>query len=846
MRYSAIKKIADNRLTVQNMIIKSKKKLSIELTDKQAVYPVFPLQTGILFPGTMITIQVGRKENLDLLDKNNSPNKKFVCAYSPHIKKSDEASAPIHQVGVLAVIRDIKIGAGNSVVATIEGLRRVSISEIIKTSPYIISKVDMIQPSKKVPKNLQAQMDEVIEVVSKIASIDETYSEEHIRVLKMSLEDPSLMADTAVSLFRLSLHTQQEILETVDLNARFELLLKHLNAELNRVATVHRIQSNVEKTFEDEQEKSFLRQQLHEIKKLLGEEFIEEEISAQYRNRIKNNNSLPQDVSTRALIEADRLGQLSTASAEFGVTKNYLDWLLQLPWNKSTPESYKINDIERVLSTGYYGPKQIKELIVQKLSLRKHLGGINDGPTLCLIGAPGTGKAAIARAVATALGKDFIRVSVGGISEVNELKGTSRTFLGAMPGKIIQTLRDSGSCDPVMLIEDIDYFNIENDSTVNMALLEAVDNRLNSKFLDNYIGLPFDLSKVLFICSVRSYEEIPEQFIPRFELVELPGYIEREKIVITKRYILPKLFKKHGVTKTDLKISDKILAQIITTYTQEAGLLGLSQQLEKIFRKVLLEKVTNKKKKWILTDKNLESYLGLPYFNPEIAEKEPEIGMAAGLAWTGAGGDLMFIEGLKMRGEGQITSTGSLGEVMKESIQAAHSYVRSKADAIGIDFNDFNEFDIHIHFPSGAIPKDGPSAGVTVCLVIASILSERPIRNDIAMTGEVTLRGRVLQVGGIKEKVSAAYRAGIYHVAIPKANQKEIKDLPKEILRKVKISYLEKVDDLFKLCLLDFTPSVFTLEKIFADEIKKAKKKSKTSQSKTTKTKAAKKKTSKK
>ncbi len=824
------------------MIIKTKKKLSIEVTDKQAVYPVLPLQTGILFPGTMITIQVGRKENLELLKRCENGSKKFVAAYSPHAKRIEDSISPVHQIGVLAVVRDIKESAGNSVVATIEGLKRVSLNEIQKTTPFITAKIDLLQSSKRVPRNLKEKIEEVLQVVSEITTIAPTYSDEHLRVLKMSQEDPSLMADTAASLFRLSLDTQQELLEYVDLSLRFKLLLKHLNAELNRVATLHRIQTNVEKTFEADQEKSFLRQQLREIKKLLGEEFLEEEISIEYKNKIKLNNMLPGEVAARALIEADRLSQLSTASAEFGVTKNYLDWLMQLPWKKSTPEIYKVDDIEKVLSTGYYGPKQIKDQIIQKLSLRKHLGGIDDGPTLCLIGAPGTGKAAIARAIATALGKEFVRVSVGGISDASELKGTLRTFLGAMPGKIIQTLRDAGTSDPVMLIEDIDYFNIENDSSVNMALLEAVDSRLNSKFLDNYIGLPFDLSKVMFICSVRSYEEIPEQFIPRFELLELPGYIEREKIVITKRYILPQLLKKHGLTKSEFKLSDKILAQLIATYTQEAGLLGLSQQLDKIFRKILLEKVTRKKKKWILTENNLETYLGLPYYIPEIAEKEPEIGIAAGLAWTGAGGDLMFIEGIKMRGEGQITSTGSLGEVMKESIQAAHSYVRSKADALGIDFNDFSEFDIHIHFPSGAIPKDGPSAGVTVSLVLASILSERPIRNDIAMTGEVTLRGRVLQVGGIKEKVSAAYRAGIYHVAVPKANENDIKELPKEILRKTKISYLEKVDDLFKLCLLDFTPSTFTLEKIFADEVKKAKRKSRAAKTKITKAKAAKKK----
>jgi len=402
-----------------------------------------------------------------------------------------------------------------------------------------------------------------------------------------------------------------------------------------------------------------------------------------------------------------------------------------------------------------------------------------------------------------------------------------------MPGKIIRTLQNAGSCDPVILIEDIDYFNMDNDSSVNMALLEAIDIRRNSRFLDSYLGVPFDLSKVFFICSVRSWEEIPEQFIPRFEIIELPGYIEKEKMVIAKRYIIPNLLNKHGILKSELKLSDKVLAAIINGYTQEAGLVGFAQQVEKICRRIALSKQSTKKKSWKLEEEDLEKILGSPLYIPEKAEKEPEIGTATGLAWTGSGGDLMFIEGLKMKGDGQIITTGSLGDVMRESIQAAHSYVRSKADMLAIDHDDFNHFDIHIHFPSGAIPKDGPSAGVTVSLVIASVMSERPIRNDVAMTGEVTLRGRVLPVGGIKEKVSAAFRAGIYHIVLPKENQKDLRDLPKEIVRKSRFSFIERVDDLFELCLLDFTPSAFSLEKVFAEELKKARDKDKSSKKKT-------------
>lgn len=528
-------------------------------------------------------------------------------------------------------------------------------------------------------------------------------------------------------------------------------------------------------------------------------------------------------------MEADRLAQLPSASAEYGVTTNYLDWLLSLPWCIEQHHDYEIADAQRVLSEEYFGSAKIREQILERLSVRKLLGGASEGMTLCLVGGPGTGKASLTRAISKVLGKEFIRISVGGISEVVEINGSPRTYLGALPGKIISTFRRAQSCDPVILIEDIDYFNLDNDSSVNQALLDAVDSRRNSEFLDNYLGIPFDLSKVFFVCSVRSFEEIPEQFLPRFELVEIPGYIEKEKIQIARKYIIPKLLVKHGLKKSEFKISDKTLTSVIGGYTREAGLLGFSQQIEKIFRKIALQKAAKKTRKvYAITGRNLETYLGQTIFILEKAFTTPEIGTATGLAWTGAGGELMFIEGLKMRGEGRIITTGSLGDVMRESIQAAHSYVRSKADVLGIDFADFNEFDIHIHFPSGAIPKDGPSAGVTVCLVIASVMSERPIRNDMAMTGEATLRGRVLPVGGIKEKISAAYRAGILSIAMPKENAKDIKELPAEIQQKCKFHFIERVDELFELSLLDFTPSAFTLEKVFAEEINKAKSKRKT------------------
>lgn len=807
-------------------IIKSKSTLSILASDSEEILPVLPLQTGVLFPEMMLTLQMGRPDNLELIKFCLDGNRDFVASYTTR-GSDDDGDIKIHEVGVLAVIRDSRPGPGKSLVVTIEGIRRVIIKKINKQAPYIEAVINSLQPQTSVSKKLGDYVDKVISITREIIQLDPGYSPEQLNVIKMNQKDPSLLADKAASIFHFPLASKQKLLECVNIADRYEKLLENLNAELSRAATSHNIEENVKTTIEEEQKRNYLKQQLFEIRRQLGEDLSEEKEAAHFRRKIKNNPELPTEVIGRANIEIDRLANISQASAEYGVTKNYLDWILALPWGRCNPEDYEIADVKKTLEADYYGPSAIKDAVLQRLSVRKLLGGVNEGPTLCLVGASGTGKASLAKAIAHALGKEFIRISVGGISEVSEIKGSTRSFLGAMPGKIIRTLREAGSCDPVVLIEDIDYFNMDNDSSVNMALLEVIDSRWNSKFLDRYIGIPFDFQKIFFICSVRSYEEIPEQFIPRFEVIELPGYIEKEKIVISKRYLIPKLLKKHGLLKSEIKISDKILTKIIIDYTMEAGLLGFSQQIEKLFRKIALEKSEKKKTNWFINEKNVEAYLGQAVFIPERAVSAPEIGTAAGLAWTGSGGDLMFIEGLKMKGEGQIFTTGSLGEVMRESIQAAHSYVRSKADVLGIDANDFNNFDIHIHFPSGAIPKDGPSAGITVCLVIASVMAERPIRNDIAVTGEVTLRGRVLQVGGIKEKISAAYRAGINHVALPKENMKDTRDLPREILRKTKFTFIERVDELFEVCLLDFTPSSYTLEKIFAEEIEKVKKRNK-------------------
>lgn len=812
------------------MIIRSQQRLPLATAATEVEYPVLPLMTGVLFPGSHLILQVGRPENVRLVEDCFNAKREFVASYC-HTEVATPTEAPIHQVGVLAAVRDLTDGPGGSRMVTLEGIRRVSIARLSSDGAALTGGVYVIDSPPFVAKQIRARMDEVIGIAKEITHLDPIYSPEVSNVLQMSAADPSLFADRVAATFHFSLGAKQELLEAVHLDIRYERLVHFLNAELSRVATMLNINENTRKRIESEQHRYYLKQQLYEIRRQLGEDMTEEKEAARFRNLLKTSGQFPPDVVARARIEIDRLSQLSPASAEYGVTKAYLDWLLNLPWAKTGSEDYEIAEAAKILASDYYGSHALREQILQRLSVRKLLRGADEAPTLCLVGAPGTGKASLAKAIARALGKEFVRISIGGVKDMTEIKGSARTFLGALPGRLVRMLREAGTSDPVALIEDLDYFNVDNDSSVNMALMDAIDARRNARFLDHYIGLPIDLSRVFFICSVRSYEELPEQFMPRLEIIELPGYIEREKVIIARKFIIPKMLKRHGLSRSDLRMNEKTLTRIITSYTQESGLVGFSQQIEKICRRIALEKADHKKAIWQVTEKNLGTYLGTAPFIPERPEKQPEIGIAAGLAWTGNGGELMFIEGLKMKGNGEIITTGSLGDVMRESIQAAHSYIRSKADMLGIDFADFNESDIHIHFPSGAVPKDGPSAGLTVCLVLASVMAERPIRNDIAMTGEITLRGRVLPVSGLKEKVAAAYRAGILNLAVPKENEKDTKELPREILKHTKFHFIDRVDELFELCLLQHRPSAQALQKVFTSAVARARARKKSRQS---------------
>ena len=551
-----------------------------------------------------------------------------------------------------------------------------------------------------------------------------------------------------------------------------------------------------------------------------GEAGLQEKEVVGLKERIKAA-SLPPYVKKQAFLEAERLRLISTASAEYGMVTTHIDWILSVPWKKESGGEVDIDKLERTLKEEFFGQEKVKENILQLFSVRKLKKDLK-GIILCFAGPAGTGKTSLGIALAKALDRKFVRVSVSGVRDEAEIKGTRSTFTEAYPGKILSAIREAKCTNPLIMIENIDKIAAENlKGDPATALTEALEPEKNAGFLDHYLGLPYDLSEAIFITTALVADEIPASLQDFVEIIEFSGFIEEEKLEIAKKFILPMLLKRHGLTDRDLRFTDGALKKVIRQYTVEAGIRSLDREMESICRRCARAKTSQGFSKSIVTVDNLEEYLGNPVYIPDIIPKQPEIGVAIGLAWTEAGGDLMLIEALKMKGNGQVIFTGQLGEVMKESIQAAHSYVRSKAEILGINYDDFTNYDIHIHFPSGAIPKDGPSAGITVSLVIASVMSNKPIRNDIAMSGEVSLRGRLIPVAGVREKASAAHRVGIRTVIFPKGNEKNLLDLPEKIRKETKFLFVERIEEVMKLALLEPDETQRSIEEILRREIGK-------------------------
>ncbi|NIP43888.1 MAG: endopeptidase La [candidate division Zixibacteria bacterium] len=787
-------------------------------------YPVLPLRTTLIYPKCIGTIQINRRRSLNLLLDNKESSDEFILALLKR-PSSDDDSRPDSFCDIVVaarIIQETKLSS-DIISVTFEGLHRMRLGRFVMEEPYFVAYADDVDESCDVKIPRQAFI-EIIKSLKEITLQDHSYSPELLNIAEKSINDPSYFSDSIASHLHLPLLTRQRILESLDVAERLTVLKQAIDDELKQNEIQSELDSKVSQSIQRNKREIYLREQLKQIYKELGEDDPNERLIKHLKDQVTGSAHIPTYVKDRLNLEIERLKLLSVASAEYGATKNYIELVLELPWSKYTQDEANLKKIEETIDREYYGPRRIKDRILEYLVIRKLTAEIRS-PILCLAGPPGTGKSSLAAAIAQALGRKLININAAGLSIVEELKGDMRNFPGAVPGRIMRALAEKQSANPVVVIDDLDKMSMySSNMSLPLAMLEVLDPKQNKSYIDTYVGIPFDFSKAIFITTVESLDEVPPPLTERMEVIEFTGYIDSEKIEIGQKFIIPKIRKAHKLTEKQLTFTVGALRKIIRNYTLESGLINFKREIELICRKASRMLATQKNKKNVkITERNLESFLGPQIYIPELVETSSEIGIANGLAWTGSGGDIMLIEGIKMRGGGNVIYTGSLGDVMKESIQASHSYVRAKADMLGIDYDDFVNYDIHIHFPSGAIPKDGPSAGVTISTVIASLMSDRPIASDTALTGEVSLRGKVLQVSGVKEKIAAAHRAGIFKVILPRDNQKDIKEMPPQILEDMEFIFVESLDEVFAHALLDFEPQETGLEAMLKQEIEKLK-----------------------
>jgi len=767
--------------------------------------PLMALRSTIVYPLGTIAVQMGAPENLALLRAYDEPGVvvALVVAHGDHDEAVDNTKF-VGRVGVAARVHERINLPGDTVQITLQGLRRIHIDGIEQQQPFAVARVS---PARDEPGDAEL----VQELVARVVSAAETLStlvdripDEVPAILKMNVSDPGRFADLAATNMNFRIADKDDVLQKLDVGDRLRFILSRLEREVGRARVMEDVKKQTEIKIEQHQREFYLRQQLRAIQSELGEADPGEKEAVDLLRRVEEAN-LPERVTQEARREIDRLRMLSPASSEYQVVRTYLDWVLSLPWNTTgAGEEIDLKKIEDALGDRHYGLQEAKDRIIEYLAVRKLKGGVDpSGPILCFAGPPGTGKTSLGEVIAKAIGRQFYRISVGGVRDEAEVRGHRRTYVGSMPGLLIQALRRVGVKDPVFLIDEIDKMSGGGPSgDPTAAMLEVLDPNQNSTFVDHYLNLPFDLSQVLFICTANNLFDIPGPLRDRMEVIRIAGYTVEEKVEIAWRYTIPQLLTDHGLTDTDIVFTDEVLAFVANRYSREAGLRNFGRNLATLMRKRARRKAEGDEGAWILDLAKVEEALGPPRYAVEEAEKEPEIGAVTGLAWTSTGGDLMVIEALRMPGTGRLTVTGQLGDVMRESVDAALSFARSRAATLGVTEKDFKEHDIHIHFPAGAVPKDGPSAGIAITLAIASVTSRRPIRRDLAMTGEVTLRGKVLEIGGVKEKVLAAYRAGLREVLLPKSNEKDLRDVPPEVREGMTFTFVSGMDEVLRLALL--------------------------------------------
>ena len=759
--------------------------------------PILPVRDVVIFPYMILPLFVGRDVSIKAIEAAAGDNKLILLVSQKEMSVENPLVDDLYAVGTVGtILRMLKLPDGRLKVL-VQGLSKARIKNFQQTEPFFMGEieriVDDLQPD--VSLEVEALMRNVKELVDKSLALGKSFLPDII-VLIENIEEPGRLADLVASNLGLKAEQAQELLEETDPIVRLKKISEILSHEVELLLVQQKIQSDVKGEIDKTQREYFLREQLKAIQKELGEIDEKTEEILELRDKIKKAK-MPDKVEKEALKQISRLDKMHQDSAEAGTIRTYIDWLVELPWSKGTKDNLNLKKAKKVLDEDHYDLEKIKERILEYLGVRK-LNPKMKGPILCFVGPPGVGKTSLGKSIARSLGREFYRMSLGGMRDEAEIRGHRRTYVGAMPGRIIQGIKTAGKNNPVFMLDEVDKIGMDFRGDPASALLEVLDPEQNYAFADHYLGVPFDLSKVMFITTANLIDTIPSPLRDRMEVLNLSGYTAEEKVGIAKNYLIPKQLKEHGITTKNISIHDSALKQVITHYTGEAGVRSLEREIANLCRKVARKIAEGKDKKSAITVSNLSKYLGVPKYLPEEEIKKNEIGVSTGLAWTEAGGDIIYIEATIMKGKGALTLTGQLGDVMKESAHAALSYIRSRSKSLGISSSLFSNHDIHIHVPAGAIPKDGPSAGITMATALASAFTGRAVYKNVAMTGEVTLRGRVLPIGGLKEKSLAAKRMGIQKVIIPKRNEKDLDEIPKYIKKDMKFIPVETVDEVLK------------------------------------------------
>jgi ATP-dependent Lon protease len=763
--------------------------------------PLLPVTDIVVFPYMVLPLFITREKSVKSLEAALAKDRLIFLAAQKKLSEEDPAIEDLYHIGTVALVMRMLKLPDEKIKILVQGISKASIREVLQKSPYFSVRIENIKDpfATEITLETEALMRNIKEQLERIVSYGKILPPDLMFILE-SVDDPGRLADLVASNLDLTVEKAQEILEILDPIERLKTLNEVLGKEVQVLTMQAKIQSQARDEMTRSQREYFLREQMRAIRSELGEEDERAKEFRDLRRKIKKVK-MPEEVEKEALKELDRLDQMHPDAAEASVVRTYIDWLIEMPWSKSTKDNLDIKKVKEVLDEDHYNLEKVKERILEYLSVHK-LKKKTKGPILSFIGPPGVGKTSLGKSIARALGRKFVRISLGGIRDEAEIRGHRRTYVGAMPGRIIQSIKQAGSRNPVFMMDEVDKIGVDFRGDPSSALLEVLDPEQNNAFSDHYLNVPFDLSQVMFITTGNITDPVPSALRDRMEIINIPGYTEVEKLKITKTYLLPRQMEENGIRPKILEISDKAILQIITQYTQEAGLRNLERELASICRKVARKVAEGKKEKMKITTKNLHQLLGPPPFLADEEMERNEVGVATGLAWTETGGEVLYVEASTTPGKGTLILTGHLGDVMKESAQAALTYARSRGKAYRIRPNDLNNKEIHIHVPAGAIPKDGPSAGITMAVALISALTGVPVKKDVAMTGEITLRGRVLPVGGLKEKALAALRNHVKDIILPVQNKKDLADLPVYLRKKIDFHVVKHMDEVLKMALV--------------------------------------------